>query len=104
MAALVVFVTVSNAREAKKIAQALVREKLAACVNEVPHVKSTYWWKGKIESAGEVLLIIKTQSAKFGALQNRIKALHSYTVPEIISLPIQRGNPDYLAWIKDSLR
>ena len=88
--------------EARKLTDALVEEKLAACVSLIPTVESTYWWKGKIERGEEVLLVIKTQAGQFKALSKRIKQLHSYTVPEILALPILAGNPDYLEWLKES--
>jgi periplasmic divalent cation tolerance protein len=104
MAGLIVFCTASSIEEADKLAEALVQKKLAACVSRVPQIYSTYWWKGKMERAEESLLIIKTDSKKFDALSKQVKALHSYTVPEILALPIVKGNPDYLAWMRDSLR
>ena len=100
----VVLVTASSRREAEKVALILLKEKLAACVNIVPKIASRYWWKGRIEKASELLLIIKTQTSLFRRLTARIKKIHSYTVPEIIALPIAQGNPAYLAWIRDSLR
>ena len=103
MSALIVLVTTSGPKEARKITRALVREKLAACVNVIPRVGSTYWWRGKVETAREALMIIKTTSSRFPALEKRVRALHSYSVPEIIAYPVERGNPDYLAWIKNSL-
>jgi periplasmic divalent cation tolerance protein len=103
MTTLMVFCTVPNQLEAEKIARTLVREKLAACVNLVPRLKSFYWWKGKLSSGNEVLLIMKTFSSKWGALEKRIQQLHSYTVPEILALPVQKGNKAYLDWMKDSL-
>ena len=103
MSAIVVYCTVASIAEARKLTKILVGEKLAACVSAVPRVHSTYWWQGKIERGNETLLIIKTQAAKFNALARRIKALHSYTVPEILALPVVKGNPDYLKWITESL-
>ena len=102
MSAIVVYCTASSLKEARKLADILVGEKLAACVCIVPQVRSTYWWEGKVERAKETLLIIKTQSGKFEALAKRIKAVHSYTVPEILALPVVKGNPDYLKWLKES--
>jgi periplasmic divalent cation tolerance protein len=104
MAAIVVYCTASSLEEARKLADALVGEKLAACVSAVLQVHSTYWWQGKIERGNETLLIIKTDAGKFNALSRRIKQLHSYTVPEILALPVVRGNPDYLKWLKQSLK
>jgi periplasmic divalent cation tolerance protein len=104
MSAFVVFCTASSQEEARKLADALVGERLAACVSSVPGIHSTYWWKGAIERGEETLLLIKTDSKKIPGLAKRIKALHSYTVPEILALPVVKGNPDYLRWIKESLK
>jgi periplasmic divalent cation tolerance protein len=101
---IVVLVTCGSAREARRIARALVDQSLAACVNipRVP-VESIYRWKGKVESAAEVLLVIKTAKSRFAALQAAIESLHSYDVPEIIALPIVKGSADYLDWISELL-
>jgi periplasmic divalent cation tolerance protein len=102
---IVVLVTCGSPKEARRIAYSLVEQKLAACVNifEAP-VRSIYRWKGRVESAKELLLIIKSSRKKFAALQNAISKLHSYDVPEIIALPIERGSREYLAWLGESLR
>lgn len=84
---------------AARLAQALVEEKLAACVNRMA-VRSTYAWQGRIEDEPEVLLLIKTRSARFGEVEARIQALHPYEVPEIIALPIVAGAQGYLAWLE----
>ena len=97
----IIFITASSEEEAGKIAKTLVAEKLAACVNSIPGVKSTYWWEGKVCQEDEVMLIAKTTSALFPAVMNRVKLLHSYEVPEIISFPIAEGLPDYLRWIEE---
>lgn len=102
MSHVVVFIMVGSPDEAARIGRVLVEERLAACVNVVPSVASTYWWKGKIEEAGEVLLVLKTRDDLLDALTARVRGLHSYTVPEVIALPIVGGNPDYLAWIDES--
>jgi len=94
-----VLVTASSEAEAQRIGRALLDERCAACVNVVPRVASSYWWQGKLESATETLLIIKTTAAHLDAVIRLVKSLHSYQVPEIIALPIVGGNPDYLAWI-----
>jgi periplasmic divalent cation tolerance protein len=101
---LVVLVTSSTATEADHIAFRLVEEQLAACVNvlETP-VRSTYRWQGKVETATEYLLVIKTSRGRFAALRDRITALHSYDTPEVIALPIQAGAEKYLAWLGESL-
>ena len=99
----VVLITVSGFEEADKISKILVEEKLAACVTVIPAIQSRYWWKGKIETAPESLLIVKTKKSLFQKLTKKVKSIHSYTVPEIIALPVQMGNKDYLDWIKTSL-
>jgi len=96
---IVVFVTTANFEEARRIADALVLEKKAACVNIVPGVHSIYRWEGKIEHSDEHLLIVKTRAALFTEVADTIKSLHSYKVPEIIALPIIDSNPDYIAWL-----
>lgn len=102
MSHVVVFITASSAAEATRIGRALVEERLAACANLIPSIASTYWWTGKIEESGEALLVIKTRQDLMERLTARVKALHSYTVPEVIALPILAGNPDYLEWINES--
>jgi periplasmic divalent cation tolerance protein len=100
----VVFVTTPSPAESRKISDSLLKGRLAACVNILPGIASRYWWKGKIGTGREELLIVKTARRKLPALIRRVKALHSYKVPEIVSLPISAGNPDYLQWINDSLK
>lgn len=99
----IVLITASNTKEAEKISKTLVGEKLAACVNVVPKIRSRYRWKGKIETASESLLIVKTKKILVPKLIRKVKEIHSYTVPEIIALPIVQGNPDYLRWIGESV-
>jgi periplasmic divalent cation tolerance protein len=99
----VVFVTASSADEAARIGRTLVDERLAACANVVPGIASTYWWQGRVEEVGETLLILKTRQDLIGRLTDRVKTLHSYTVPEVIAVPILGGNPDYLRWIDESV-
>jgi periplasmic divalent cation tolerance protein len=102
---LIVLVTCGSAKEARRIARAIVKQRLAACVNilEAP-VRSIYRWKGRVESAEEFLLIIKSSRKRFAALQNAIRKLHSYDVPEIIAVPIDSGPRNYLAWLSESVR
>jgi len=100
----VVLVTCSSREEAEKISKTLVEEKLAACVNIISTIKSIFWWEGKIDEAEEHLLIIKTKAEKIENLIAKIKGLHSYSVPEIISLPVLEGNKEYLTWIEKSLK
>lgn len=98
----VVLTTCRDMREAERIAEAVVAERLAACANLVPGVRSIYRWEGKIEHSEEILIVIKTAAAQFAALEKRIKALHSYTCPEIVSIPIQEGFQPYLDWIRQN--
>jgi periplasmic divalent cation tolerance protein len=98
---LVVFVTCGSEEEGLKIAHALVEERLAACVNLMSSIRSIYRWEGKICDEKEWLLFIKTQAARFDDLEKRVKALHSYSVPEIIALPIVTGSPSYLNWLEE---
>jgi len=100
----IVFITASSDKEAHYLAKSLLKERLAACVNFIPKVKSQYWWKGKIEHTSETLLIVKTTKQAIAKLTRRVKELHSYATPEIISCSIMEGNNDYLKWIKDSVR
>jgi periplasmic divalent cation tolerance protein len=98
----VVFITCKDTQEAERIAESIVLERLAACANIVPGAVSIFFWEDKLCKESEVLLVIKTRSELYQRLQERIIALHSYKVPEIISLPIREGNPDYLEWVRDS--
>lgn len=98
----VVMVNCGSRREAERLARAVVEKRLAACVNIASgQVKSIYRWKGKIESATEIALVIKTTRARFLALEKEIRRLHSYETPEIIALPIVAGSANYLQWIAD---
>jgi len=97
---IVVFVTAGSGKEGEKIAQTLVKEKLAACVNIVPGLKSVFRWKGKISTEEEVLLMIKTKDRLFEKLKKRVIELHSYDVPEVIALGILAGNEKYLDWLR----
>ncbi|XP_020213931.1 protein CutA 1, chloroplastic isoform X2 [Cajanus cajan] len=101
---IVVYVTVPNKEAGKNLAESIVQEKLAACVNRVPGIESMYQWEGKIQTDSEELLIIKTRQSLLEALTEHIKANHQYEVPEVISLPITGGNLKYLEWIKESTR
>ena len=98
---LAVLVTCKNQDGAAKIARGLLDKHLAACVNILPGAKSLYWWEGKIEEEDECVLIIKTRESHLGALTAEVKRLHSYTVPEVIALRVEGGNPDYLRWLDD---
>jgi len=95
----VVFVTVGTASEAEKIASTVVEERLAACCNLIPGIRSVYRWQGKICRDEETLLIMKTRRERFEALRARVATLHGYEVPEIIALPIAAGHAAYLEWL-----
>jgi periplasmic divalent cation tolerance protein len=102
--ALVVLVTTPSAERAAEIARAVVEERLAACGNVVPGLRSIYRWEGKVQDDAEALLVLKTTRARFDALRDRVLALHPYEVPEVIALPIEAGSARYLAWIADETR
>ncbi len=98
---IIVYVTAPTEEEAGKIARALVDKKLAACVNIVRDMTSIYRWQGKIEDEAEVLMIVKTRRGHFGRLQETVKQLHSYSVPEVIAIPVVEGSEDYLKWLRE---
>jgi periplasmic divalent cation tolerance protein len=101
---IIVLVTCGSKIEARRIARSAVRARLAACVNVLPApVESIYRWKRKVETAREYLLVIKTSRKRFAALEMEVRRQHSYDLPEIIALPIERGSRSYLAWITDSV-
>lgn len=98
----IVLTTAGSRDEAHKIAHQLVETQLAACVNVIPHILSVYRWQGKVESNDEWLLLIKTTSDKFPSVRDAIRALHSYELPECISIAIDGGSAEYLAWLAES--
>lgn len=99
-----VLTTCPNEQVAKTIAEHLVQEKLAACVNLLPNITSIYHWQGEIQYDNELQLLIKTDSDKFTQLNARINSLHPYDVVEVIALNIQQGDNNYLNWIQDYLK
>lgn len=101
---IVILITAGSPEEASSIARALVDEHLAACVNVVPGVRSFFFWEGRTQDAAETLLIVKSRRPLLDDLVTRVKAVHSYSVPEIVALPIIAGLPDYLAWVNDSTK
>lgn len=100
---LVCLVTAPDPETAHRIARALVEERLAACVNVLPAVRSVYRWQGTVEEAEEVLLLVKTTPERFPALQDRVTSLHPYQVPEVVGLPVGEALPAYGAWVRESV-
>ena len=101
MSAVIAYVTTESVEQAEHIGQALVAERLAACANILPGMRSIYRWKGAVETAEETVLIAKTREALAQALINRVRELHTYEVPCIVVLPITAGLPAFLRWIDD---
>ncbi|MBU2488776.1 MAG: divalent-cation tolerance protein CutA [Proteobacteria bacterium] len=104
MQAILVYMTAGSEEEARNLADALITDRLAACVNILPGMQSCYRWKGEIERAVEVVLIAKTKAALLPEVVARVKEIHSYEVPCVVSLPITNGNPDFLDWIMAETR
>ena len=100
---ILVLITASSTDEAQVIGRALVEGRLAACVNIASGARSLFRWQGKIEDQEEALMVVKSRSELFPSIIETVKRLHSYTVPEVISLPILAGSQDYLAWIDESI-
>ena len=98
-----IYITCGDTEEARRLASALVEERLAACANIISGMRSVYRWKGAVEQAAETILILKTTEDRAGPLTDRVKELHSYECPCIVMLPITGGNPDFLRWIEDSV-
>jgi len=99
----IVLTTAGSQEEARKIAGALVEQRLAACVNILPAVESVYRWQGKVETATEWLLLIKTLDGSFDRVCQAVKELHSYDLPECIVLEVPAGSPEYLKWIAENV-
>lgn len=101
---IVILVTTGNLRESRRIARRLVQSRLAACVNITQPVRSVYRWEGKVAEDREFLLIIKTSRKRFAEVKSTVLKIHSYTTPEVISLPILEGSESYLAWLDHSVK
>src|SRR5881397_3942002 len=102
--AVLVLVTAPNLDTAPALAKAALGARLVACANLIPKIESHYWWQGKIEAGAEVLMLLKTTTARLAALEKLIVAKHPYDTPEFIVLPVTRGNKRYLDWLKTSVR
>jgi periplasmic divalent cation tolerance protein len=100
---IVVLVTAGSAENAETIARALVSERIAACVNVLPAVRSIYRWEGDVSVDSEWLLVVKTVRGRFEATEARVKSLHTYELPEVIALDVTTGSEAYLAWLVDSV-
>ena len=100
---IIVFLTASSGEEATRLADLLIGAHLAACVQILPEIESVYRWQGKIERQSEILLIAKTNAAKFAELEREVRALHSYETPEIVAVPLVAGSTPYLKWLADSV-
>ncbi len=96
---IIVYITAGTLDEAKRIGRELVERRLAACVNIVGGVTSIYRWRGRIEESGEHLLVVKTVKSKYRELEENVRRLHSYEVPEIIAVPVEEGYERYIKWV-----
>jgi periplasmic divalent cation tolerance protein len=103
MSIVLALTTCPDAQTAKALAEALVQQRLATCVNRVSGVASTYFWDGRLQDESEILLIIKTSSARVEELQAKLKTLHPYELPELIILPVIGGNEAYLQWVREGV-
>lgn len=100
----VVFCTCPDEQVAEKLASRLLEQRLAACVNIIPEIRSIYRWNGEINRDAEVLMVIKTAVAAYEALENCLREHHPYDVPEVVALPLKAGLPEYLAWVAEETR
>ena len=96
-------ITFKNASQARKIITCLLEKRLIACCNLISQVESSFWWQGKIQKEKEVLAVIKTRQSQWARLVQEVCRMHSYQVPEILALPVLKGNPDYLKWVKETV-
>ena len=100
---IVIMVTCVSKEEARKISERLLTKRLIACANILPKIESRFWWKGKLDSAAELLVTMKTVRSNFKKIEAQIRRVHSYEVPEIIAVPIVAGSKDYLDWISRTI-
>lgn len=96
---IIIFVTVPDQKEGRRISKEILTSRLAACVNIIPGIQSMYQWKGKIVQEKEAMLVLKTTRSRYRKLEQKIKQLHSYEVPEVIAIPIIYGSPQYIEWV-----
>lgn len=101
--ALVVLTTCGNAEEARELAALLVEQKLAACVNTIERIASTYRWHGRVEHSHESLLVIKTTADRYPAVERTIRERSSYELPEVLALPAEHGSASYIEWVAESV-
>ena len=101
---ILIFMTASTREEAMKIVRCLLEEKLIACANIVGSINSLFWWKGKVDEASEFLVLMKSHNKLFSKISKRVREMHSYEVPELITLSIEKGLPTYLSWIDTVLQ
>jgi len=104
MGFMIVLTTTDSREEAERISQALLEERLVACVNIIDNVYSLFWWQNKIDKTQEFLLLMKTHEKLFAKLEEKLRSLHSYQVPEIVGLPITTLSEPYMKWLKENLQ
>lgn len=102
--AVLVYMTAESEEQAERLGRSLVEGRLAACVNILPGMRSLYWWDGAVQEGREAVLVAKTRRDLLGPLTEAVKSRHSYQCPCVVALPIQGGNPDFLAWIQAETR
>jgi periplasmic divalent cation tolerance protein len=101
---IVLLITTATAEEAQRISRVLLEQKKVACVNILPRINLLFWWQGKLDSAKESLLIVKTKASQLSEIVPLVKEIHSYDIPELIALPIIGGNQDYLEWMEKEVK
>lgn len=101
---IVVFMTAGSIDEARRIANELVEQQLAACVQILPEIESVYRWKDEVQREGEILILAKTRAAKFEELEKAVRAIHSYETPEIVAVPMSQVSEPYRAWLVSNVR
>ena len=100
----VIMVMCATRAEARKISDRLLKKRLVACANIISGVESKFWWKGKLDNAAEILLMIKTTKANFKKIEAEVRRAHSYEIPEIIAVPVSAGSKKYLGWVEENVK